>query len=73
MVSKEPVKVMTRATIRLSLTFIILDGSSLLFYGLFAHKLKAYLEDGEKMHLQNKIIGSLLIFAGIMLTLVKRN
>lgn len=56
----------------LSLTFIFMDGSSLLFYGLFAHKLKAHLEDSEKMHLQNKIVGSLLIFAGIMLTLVKR-
>ena len=56
----------------LAITFLILDGISLLFYSHFATKLKGYLENKEKVHLQNKIVGSLLILSGLMLSLVKR-
>ena len=31
-----------------------------------------YLENQEKVHLQNKIVGMLLIFSGLMLSMVKR-
>lgn len=56
----------------LALTFLAIDGVSLLIYARFAEQLKSYLENREKVHLQNKIVGSLLIFSGIMLSLVKR-
>lgn len=56
----------------LALTFLAIDGISLLIYARFAEQLKSYLENREKVHLQNKIVGSLLIFSGIMLSLVKR-
>lgn len=56
----------------LGLTYLAIDGICLFIYVRFASKLKQYLEDKEKVHLQNKIIGSLLIFSGIMLSLVKR-
>ena len=56
----------------LGFTFLILDGISLLTYTYFATKLKNYLENKEKIHLQNKIVGSLLIISGIMLSMVKR-
>jgi len=53
-------------------TYLAIDGICLFIYVKFASKLKQYLEDKEKVHLQNKIIGSLLIFSGMMLSLVKR-
>ena len=56
----------------LALTFLAIDGISLLIYARFAEQLKSYLENREKVHLQNKIVGALLIFSGIMLSLVKR-
>lgn len=56
----------------LSLTFLVLDGLSLLFYSLFAERLKVYLENQEKIHLQNKIVGALLILSGLLLSMVKR-
>ena len=57
----------------LACTFLSLDGISLLLYASFATKLKDYLENQQKIHWQNRIIGTLLIFSGIMLSLVKRN
>ncbi|MEE9364386.1 MAG: LysE family translocator [Cellulophaga sp.] len=56
----------------LGITFLILDGISLLTYAHFATKLKGYLENKEKVHLQNKIVGSLLILSGLMLSMIKR-
>ena len=56
----------------LALTFLILDGTSLLIYSQFATRLKSYLENKEKIYLQNRIVGSLLIFSGFMLSMVKR-
>ena len=56
----------------LAITFLILDGLSLSIYAHFATKLKVYLENEEKVYLQNKIVGSLLILSGFMLSLVKR-
>ena len=56
----------------LAVTFLILDGLSLLIYTHFATKLKGYLENKEKVHLQNKIVGSLLVLSGLMLSIVKR-
>lgn len=56
----------------LGFTYLAIDGICLLIYVTFASKLKSYLEDKEKIHLQNRIIGSLLILSGFMLSLVKR-
>ena len=56
----------------LSITFLILDGISLLIYTLFASRLKKYLENHEKIYLQNKVVGILLILSGIMLSMVNR-
>jgi len=56
----------------LAVTFLVLDGLSLSVYTRFATKLKGYLENKEKIYLQNKIVGSLLILSGLMLSLVKR-
>ena len=56
----------------LSITFLILDGISLLIYTLFASRLKTYLENHEKIYLQNKVVGILLILSGIMLSMVNR-
>ncbi|UJH68893.1 LysE family translocator [Allomuricauda sp. SCSIO 65647] len=56
----------------LAITFLIIDGLSLFIYAVFAEKLKSYLENQEKVHLQNRIVGSLLILSGILLSLVKR-
>jgi homoserine/homoserine lactone efflux protein len=56
----------------LTFTFLILDGTSLLIYTLFASRLKAYLENKEKIHLQNKVVGILLILSGILLSMVNR-
>ncbi len=56
----------------LALTFIALDGISLWVYARFAAQLKRYLENQEKVYLQNKIVGGLLIGSAVMLSLVKR-
>ena len=56
----------------LSITFLILDGVSLLIYTLFASRLKTYLENQEKIYLQNKLVGILLILSGIMLSIVNK-
>ncbi len=56
----------------LGISFLILDGISLLTYTYFATKLKVFLENKEKVHLQNKIVGALLILSGLMLSMVKR-
>lgn len=57
----------------LGMLYLIIDGISLLVYVYFASRLKTYLEDKEKVHLQNRIIGSLLIFSGVMLSMVSKN
>lgn len=56
----------------LGVTYLAIDGICLLIYVKFASKLKRHLENKEKMHLQNRIIGALLIFSGLMLSTVKR-
>ncbi|MBX2873886.1 MAG: LysE family translocator [Saprospiraceae bacterium] len=56
----------------LACTYLLLDGISLLIYTRFAEQLKSYLQNQQKVHLQNKIVGVLLIFSGIMLSMVKR-
>ena len=56
----------------LSITFLMLDGISLLIYTLFASRLKTYLENQEKIYLQNKLVGVLLILSGIMLSMVNQ-
>lgn len=56
----------------LTITFLIIDGLSLFIYSQFAERLKVYLENQEKIHLQNKIVGILLIFSALMLSAVKR-
>ena len=58
--------------IGLTLTFLCMDGLSLILYTRFAARLKSYLEDKEKIHLQNKIIGSLLLLSAMLLSMVKR-
>ena len=57
----------------LGITYLAIDGICLLVYAKFASRLKKYLEDQEKVHLQNRIIGTLLIFGGLMLATVKRS
>jgi threonine/homoserine/homoserine lactone efflux protein len=57
----------------LAITFLVLDGGSLLIYTKFASRLKAFLENQQKVHLQNRIVGVLLIFSGIMLSMVKKS
>ncbi len=54
----------------LACTFLLIDGISLLIYTQFAKRLKSYLENSKKVHLQNKIIGSLLIASGLLLSMV---
>jgi threonine/homoserine/homoserine lactone efflux protein len=56
----------------LGVTYLAIDGICLLIYVKFASKLKRHLENKEKIHLQNRIIGALLIFSGLMLSTVKR-
>ena len=58
----------------LAVTFLLIDGLSLLIYVQFAKRLKSYLENSKKVHLQNKIVGVLLIASGLLLsTLSKAN
>ena len=56
----------------LAITFLVLDGLSLFIYSKFAERLKSYLENQKKVHLQNKIVGVLLILSGLMLSMVKQ-
>ncbi|WP_024772057.1 LysE family translocator [Aquimarina macrocephali] len=56
----------------LGITYLVIDGISLFLYVRFASRLKKYLENKEKVHLQNKIIGTLLIFSGVLLSMVRR-
>ena len=56
----------------LAITFLTIDGLSLFTYSIFAEKLKSYLENQEKVYLQNRIVGGLLIFSGILLSMVKK-
>ena len=56
----------------LAVTFLVIDGLSLFGYAIFAERLKSYLENQEKVHMQNRIVGSLLILSGLMLSMVKR-
>ena len=56
----------------LGITYLIIDGICLLTYVKFASRLKLYLENKEKVYVQNKIIGALLIFSGVMLSMVRR-
>ncbi len=57
----------------LAATFLVIDGISLLIYATFATRLKRFLEDRKKRYLQNRIVGLLLIFSGLMLSMVKRS
>ena len=59
--------------ITLGMLYLMIDGISLLIYVYFASRLKNYLEDKEKIHFQNRIIGGLLIFSGVMLSMVSKN
>ncbi len=56
----------------LAATFLLLDGICLSLYAQFAMRLKTFLENQKKMHLQNRVVGLLLIFSGLMLSMVKR-
>lgn len=56
----------------LASTFLVIDGFSLFVYVFFAEQLGAYLQNQAKVHLQNKIVGGLLILSGLMLSMVKR-
>ena len=56
----------------LAFTFLIIDGLSLLIYSSFATRLKGFLQNSRKVHMQNKIVGSLQLLSGIMLSLVRR-
>lgn len=44
----------------LTLTYLTIDGISLLIYSVFATRLQAYLQNTQKLHLQNRIVGILL-------------
>ena len=56
----------------LAITFLLIDGLSLFAYAIFAEQLKSYLENQQKIQLQNKIVGALLILSALMLSMVKR-
>lgn len=62
----------TPQVIVLGLTYLVMDGICLLTYAHFADRLKRYLADREKVSLQHKIIGSLLVFSGVMLSLINQ-
>ena len=59
-------------TALLALTFLLIDGTSLLIYSGFALRLKSFLQDSGKRHLQNRIVGSALIVAAVLLALKRR-
>ena len=56
----------------LAFTFLMIDGISLFIYTQFARRLKTYLENSKKVHLQNKIVGALLILSGLLLSTVTK-
>lgn len=56
----------------LGASYLAIDGICLLIYVKFASRLKRHLEDQEKIHFQNRIIGALLILSGLMLSTVRR-
>ena len=56
----------------LALTFLVIDGISLLVYSSFANRIKSFLQNSRKVHMQNKIVGSLQVLSGLMLSLVRR-
>ena len=56
----------------LAFTFLFIDGVSLLVYTQFAKKLKSYLENNKKIHLQNRIVGVLLIASGLLLSTLNK-
>ena len=56
----------------LAFTFLLIDGISLFIYSQFAKRLKSYLENNKKIHLQNKIVGVLLIASGLLLSTVNK-
>ncbi|MCB0628247.1 MAG: LysE family transporter [Saprospiraceae bacterium] len=68
----DPAMTFLPQVIILAITFLVIDGLALSIYAHFAGRLKVYLEDQEKVHFQNKIVGSLLIFSGLMLALVRK-
>jgi homoserine/homoserine lactone efflux protein len=68
----EPYLAFVPQVVILGSTYLAIDGICLLVYVNFASRLKTYLEDKEKIHLQNRIIGALLIFSGLMLSTIKR-
>lgn len=68
----DPNSVFVHQVVILGITYLAIDGICLLFYVNFASKLKSYLENQKKVHLQNRIIGALLILSGLMLSTVKR-
>ncbi|MCF6349143.1 MAG: LysE family translocator [Flavobacteriaceae bacterium] len=68
----DPNSVFISQVVILGITYLAIDGICLLFYVNFASKLRKHLESQEKIHLQNKIIGTLLILSGLMLSTVKR-
>lgn len=55
----------------LAITFLVLDGLSLLSYAFLAVYLSKYLQNTKKMSIQNKIIGLLLILGAVLLSFVK--
>ncbi len=57
----------------LALTFLIIDGISLFIYVHFAKKLKSYLENSKKVHLQNRIVGAMLIASGLLLSTINKS
>jgi len=57
----------------LAITFICIDGITLLIYAHFATRLKSHLQNKKKLYLQNRIIGSLLIGSGILLSFVRKS
>lgn len=56
----------------LALTFLVIDGLSLIIYSSFASRLKSFLQNSRKVHMQNKIVGSLQILSGLMLSIIRR-
>lgn len=56
----------------LAVTFLLIDGLSLFVYTVFAEKLGHYLENQQKVHFQNRIVGGLLILSGMLLSTIKR-
>lgn len=56
----------------LAITFLLIDGISLYVYTQFAKRLKFYLENNKKVHLQNKIVGVLLIASGLLLSTINK-